>query len=114
MTVERNEIIKKVLHPLKVPHDGILTVPRPCQILSNHIKHLPSGKGGAGEVGLQAGWQEWFIKFISHLLCREFEGHKVSGKDNEGCLKELMDVCVMCNDSELSYNEVRDGEEEVR
>ena len=41
-----------------------------------------------------------------YFICREFEGHKVSGKDYEGCLKELMDVCVMCNDSELSYNEV--------
>ncbi|KAL5477122.1 hypothetical protein EMCRGX_G023868 [Ephydatia muelleri] len=43
----------------------------------------------------------------------EFEGHKVSGKDYEGCLKELMDVCVMCNDSELSYNEDRKCFEKV-
>ena len=38
-----------------------------------------------------------------------FEDKKVSGKDYEGCLKELMDICVMCNDSGLSYNEVSNG-----
>ena len=37
---------------------------------------------------------------------RVFEEKVVAGSDYEGRLKELMDICIMCNDSELSYNEV--------
>lgn len=33
-------------------------------------------------------------------------GEEVSGQDYAGCLRELVNICVLCNDSELAYNEV--------
>ena len=34
------------------------------------------------------------------------DGKVVNGSDFAGCLKELVTICVMCNDSGLAYNEV--------
>ena len=38
-------------------------------------------------------------------------GQKVNPQDYAGCLKELMNICMLCNDSGLAYNEVREGGE---
>ena len=34
------------------------------------------------------------------------EGQKVNPQDYDQCLKELMNICMLCNDSGLAYNEV--------
>ena len=36
------------------------------------------------------------------------EGCAVSGQDYADCLSELVNICVLCNDSGLAYNEVCD------
>lgn len=40
--------------------------------------------------------------FIFRLL----EGKKVVASDYNECLKELANICMLCNDSGLAYNEV--------
>ncbi len=39
-------------------------------------------------------------------MCSLMNGEKVNVAEYVPCLKELMDICMMCNDSGLSYNEV--------
>ncbi len=43
--------------------------------------------------------------FINFSL---YEGRKIDTIDYSSYLKELVDICVLCNDSNLSYNEVSD------
>lgn len=42
------------------------------------------------------------------MLCalRMIDGKKVNPQDYRDCLKELMNVCMLCNDSGLTFNEV--------
>ena len=40
------------------------------------------------------------------LFARLFENQEVKGHDYCQNLKELMDICMLCNDSGLDYNEV--------
>ena len=42
------------------------------------------------------------VSSFPRLLGKE----KVKGCDHAHCLQELVNVCVLCNDSGLSYNEV--------
>ena len=50
--------------------------------------------------------------FSHTLLCLTtlfpslLNGEQVSGTDYDKCLRELVNICVLCNDSELAYNEV--------
>jgi hypothetical protein len=34
------------------------------------------------------------------------DGQRVNSQDHQGALKELMNICMLCNDSGLAYNEV--------
>lgn len=40
-------------------------------------------------------------------------GEEISGQDYAGCLRELVNICVLCNDSELAYNEDKHGYEKI-
>ena len=44
----------------------------------------------------------FFFSFISSTL----DGSEVKGSSYKQGLKELMDICTLCNDSGLAYNEV--------
>lgn len=41
------------------------------------------------------------------------DGNKTNGSEHRHCLKELVDICVLCNDSSLNYNEERGIYEKV-
>ena len=46
--------------------------------------------------------------FLSVCLClSSLDGGEVKGSTYKQGLKELMDICTLCNDSGLAYNEVR-------
>ena len=40
------------------------------------------------------------------LCCSTLEEQSVVGQEYCECLSELVNVCVLCNDSGLAYNEV--------
>ena len=42
----------------------------------------------------------------THLFLSLLNGEQVTGADYAKCLRELVNICVLCNDSELTYNEV--------
>ena len=49
----------------------------------------------------------WFVgEFPISLYLKLVQKRKVRAQDFAYYLKELADICVLCNDSSLSYNEV--------
>lgn len=47
-----------------------------------------------------------FVFVPSSFLPRMVDGQKINPQDYEQSLKELMTICMLCNDSGLAYNEV--------
>ena len=43
---------------------------------------------------------------LTTLFLSLLNGEQVTGADYAKCLRELVNICVLCNDSELTYNEV--------
>ena len=43
---------------------------------------------------------------LGFLYFSIYDGSKINNTEYSYCLKELVDICVLCNDSSLSYNEV--------
>ena len=59
------------------------------------------GGRGSGSGGEQ-------LSYCVGYFHRNIDHKKVDCQDYAGCLKELMDICLLCNDSALVYNEVLD------
>lgn len=48
---------------------------------------------------------------LTTLFLSLLNGEQVTGADYAKCLRELVNICVLCNDSELTYNEVRNTQQ---
>ena len=65
---------------------------------------LPIIHQGTCKYPLSLSFSAMLIVFIP--VSSTLDGQCVSGQDYSRCLSELVNICVLCNDSGLAYNEV--------
>ena len=51
--------------------------------------------------------EDKYLRAVFKSICSTLDGSEVEGSSFKQGLKELMDICTLCNDSGLAYNEVR-------